>query len=277
VITRDCGRRQGNPAGYCIGGLLLVLTLAWIAAGDDEEANHGFGAPTFMVSLQDYSEVGTPRRSGHPENNLMEPGKVGARVARSTADPSPTTSTPRAPRTTTSCTGNQQAGQLELDPPHPRRQRTNRPHDLPRRRPRALEAIRAPTGGARAGPAFGPPSVRPASTRATTRSGEPGSRVQSRSANLPPTSSWDLRDRWHRGLAWLNGSFLQARTEMGDKRRRAALAPDRRRYRTTAILAFSVLRTAAAATAVAESATGQQHDYDDDDDDREHGHLPKAQ
>jgi polyhydroxyalkanoate synthase subunit PhaC len=65
VITRDCGRRQGNPAGYCIGGLLLVLTLAWIAAGDDEEAKHGFGAPTFMVSLQDYSEVGTPRRSGH--------------------------------------------------------------------------------------------------------------------------------------------------------------------------------------------------------------------
>jgi poly(3-hydroxyalkanoate) synthetase len=65
VITRDCGGRQGNPAGYCIGGLLLVLTLAWIAAGDDEEAKHGFGAPTFMVSLQDYSEVGTPRRSGH--------------------------------------------------------------------------------------------------------------------------------------------------------------------------------------------------------------------
>jgi hypothetical protein len=44
--------------------------------------------------------------------------------------------------------------------------------------------------------------------------------------------------------------------------------------RPTAILAFSVLRAAAAATAVADSA-GQQQDYDDDEKDREHGHLPR--
>jgi polyhydroxyalkanoate synthase len=35
------------------------MTLAWLAAGDDdEEEKQKFGDPTFMVSLQDYSEVG---------------------------------------------------------------------------------------------------------------------------------------------------------------------------------------------------------------------------
>ncbi|MDP8974400.1 MAG: class I poly(R)-hydroxyalkanoic acid synthase, partial [Actinomycetota bacterium] len=58
VIREITGAEKVNPVGYCIGGALLVMTLAWLAAGDDEEEKHKFGDPTFMVSLQDYSEVG---------------------------------------------------------------------------------------------------------------------------------------------------------------------------------------------------------------------------
>jgi polyhydroxyalkanoate synthase subunit PhaC len=58
VIREITGSEKVNPVGYCIGGALLVMTLAWLAAGEDEEAKRKFGDPTFMVSLQDYSEVG---------------------------------------------------------------------------------------------------------------------------------------------------------------------------------------------------------------------------
>src|SRR5215207_9625367 len=58
VIREITGVDGVNPVGYCIGGTLLVITLAWLAAGDDEEEKQKFGDPTFMVSLQDYSEVG---------------------------------------------------------------------------------------------------------------------------------------------------------------------------------------------------------------------------
>lgn len=58
VIKDITGSEKVNPVGYCIGGALLVMTLAWLAAGDDEEEKQKFGDPTFMVSLQDYSEVG---------------------------------------------------------------------------------------------------------------------------------------------------------------------------------------------------------------------------
>ncbi len=57
VIREVTGSEKVNPVGYCIGGALLVMTLAWLAAGDEEEKQK-FGDPTFMVSLQDYSEVG---------------------------------------------------------------------------------------------------------------------------------------------------------------------------------------------------------------------------
>ena len=40
--------------GYCIGGTLLAMALAWLAAKGDKR----FGAATFMVSLQDFSRVG---------------------------------------------------------------------------------------------------------------------------------------------------------------------------------------------------------------------------
>jgi polyhydroxyalkanoate synthase len=59
VIRDITGSEKVNPVGYCIGGVLLAMTLAWLAAGDDEEEKHKFGDPTFMVSLQDYSEVGS--------------------------------------------------------------------------------------------------------------------------------------------------------------------------------------------------------------------------
>ena len=40
--------------GYCIGGTLQALTLAWLAAKNDDQIN----AATFIVSLQDFSRVG---------------------------------------------------------------------------------------------------------------------------------------------------------------------------------------------------------------------------
>ena len=71
--TRDHGREKVNPVGYCIGGTLLVITLAWLAAGDDEEEKQKFGDPTFMVSLQDYSEVGdTEVFMDEPQFEAME-------------------------------------------------------------------------------------------------------------------------------------------------------------------------------------------------------------
>ena len=43
-----------NVMGYCIGGTLLAMALAWLAARGDDH----FGAATFIVSLQDFSKVG---------------------------------------------------------------------------------------------------------------------------------------------------------------------------------------------------------------------------
>jgi polyhydroxyalkanoate synthase len=43
-----------NVMGYCIGGTLLSMALAWLAAKGDDR----FGAATFIVSLQDFSRVG---------------------------------------------------------------------------------------------------------------------------------------------------------------------------------------------------------------------------
>ena len=43
-----------NVTGYCIGGTLLSMTLALLAARGDSR----FGSVTFMVSLQDFSRVG---------------------------------------------------------------------------------------------------------------------------------------------------------------------------------------------------------------------------
>jgi polyhydroxyalkanoate synthase len=73
VIREITGSEKVNPVGYCIGGTLLVMTLAWLAAGDDEKEKQKFGDPTFMVSLQDYSEVGsTETFMDEPQFEAME-------------------------------------------------------------------------------------------------------------------------------------------------------------------------------------------------------------
>jgi polyhydroxyalkanoate synthase len=73
VIREITGSEKVNPVGYCIGGTLLVMTLAWLAAGEDEEEKQKFGDPTFMVSLQDYSEVGdTEVFMDEPQFEAME-------------------------------------------------------------------------------------------------------------------------------------------------------------------------------------------------------------
>jgi polyhydroxyalkanoate synthase subunit PhaC len=48
------GAPSVNVMGYCIGGTLLAMTLAWLAAKEDKR----FNAATFMVSLQDFARVG---------------------------------------------------------------------------------------------------------------------------------------------------------------------------------------------------------------------------
>jgi polyhydroxyalkanoate synthase len=54
-VARDItGAQKLNVMGYCIGGTLLAMTLAWLAA----KSNTRFNSATFMVSLQDFSRVG---------------------------------------------------------------------------------------------------------------------------------------------------------------------------------------------------------------------------
>ncbi len=48
------GSARCNVMGYCIGGTLLTMTLAWLARRGDDR----FGSASFMVSLQDFREVG---------------------------------------------------------------------------------------------------------------------------------------------------------------------------------------------------------------------------
>jgi polyhydroxyalkanoate synthase len=54
VVSEITGSETVNPMGYCIGGALLTMTLAYLAAQDDKR----FGPVTFIVALQDYSDVG---------------------------------------------------------------------------------------------------------------------------------------------------------------------------------------------------------------------------
>jgi polyhydroxyalkanoate synthase len=54
VAREITGAERVNPVGYCIGGTLLAMTLAYLAAQQDKR----FGPATFMVSLLDFSEVG---------------------------------------------------------------------------------------------------------------------------------------------------------------------------------------------------------------------------
>ncbi len=54
VVREITGRSSMNVMGYCIGGTLLAMTLAWLAARGDRR----FHSATFMVSLQDFAKVG---------------------------------------------------------------------------------------------------------------------------------------------------------------------------------------------------------------------------
>jgi polyhydroxyalkanoate synthase len=69
VVRQITGAASVNPVGYCIGGTLLAMTLAYLAAREDER----FGPATFMVSLQDFSEVGdTAVFMDEPQIEFME-------------------------------------------------------------------------------------------------------------------------------------------------------------------------------------------------------------
>jgi polyhydroxyalkanoate synthase len=54
VVKDITGESKVNMGGYCIGGTLLSITLAYLRAIGDDSVN----AATFIVSLQDFEEVG---------------------------------------------------------------------------------------------------------------------------------------------------------------------------------------------------------------------------
>ncbi|CAN5709750.1 class I poly(R)-hydroxyalkanoic acid synthase [soil metagenome] len=55
VVREITGSETVNPMGYCIGGTLLSMTLAHLAAKGEDKV---FGPSTFMVALQDFENVG---------------------------------------------------------------------------------------------------------------------------------------------------------------------------------------------------------------------------
>ena len=55
VVRKITGSETVNPMGYCIGGTLLSMTLAYLAAKGEDKV---FGPSTFMVALQDFEKVG---------------------------------------------------------------------------------------------------------------------------------------------------------------------------------------------------------------------------
>jgi len=70
-VVRDItGSEKINPVGYCVGGTLLAIMLPWLAAGEDENPFH---ASTFMVALQDFTDVGdTAVFIDEPQIEFME-------------------------------------------------------------------------------------------------------------------------------------------------------------------------------------------------------------
>ena len=81
VAREISGSPSVNPVGYCIGGTLLVMSLAYLAAKGDPR----FGASSFMVSMQDYAKVGETRLfMGEPaidfiEQQMLERGYLDSR------------------------------------------------------------------------------------------------------------------------------------------------------------------------------------------------------
>ena len=54
AIERITGARRANAIGYCLGGTLLAVTLAWLAARGETPIE----SATYFASLVDFSEVG---------------------------------------------------------------------------------------------------------------------------------------------------------------------------------------------------------------------------
>jgi polyhydroxyalkanoate synthase subunit PhaC len=69
VVREITGSPTVNAMGYCIGGTLLTMTLAVLAAKSDKR----FNSASFMVTLQDFSRVGdTAIFMEEPEIDLIE-------------------------------------------------------------------------------------------------------------------------------------------------------------------------------------------------------------
>ena len=58
VARQITGADKVNPVGYCIGGTLLGITLAYLAADEGDEIREAFGAPTFLTAMLDFSDIG---------------------------------------------------------------------------------------------------------------------------------------------------------------------------------------------------------------------------
>jgi polyhydroxyalkanoate synthase subunit PhaC len=81
AVRNITGQQQVNPVGYCIGGTLLAMTLAWLSAAGDRR----FNAATFMVSLLDFSDVGETAvffdepHVAYMESRMLERGYLDSR------------------------------------------------------------------------------------------------------------------------------------------------------------------------------------------------------
>jgi polyhydroxyalkanoate synthase subunit PhaC len=82
VAREITGAERVNPVGYCIGGTLLAMTLAYLAARQDDER---FGPATLMVSLLDFTEVGDTAvfidepQIAYIEQSMLERGYLDSR------------------------------------------------------------------------------------------------------------------------------------------------------------------------------------------------------
>ena len=72
-----------NAMGYCIGGTLLITTLAWLATQGDKR----FNSATFMVSMQDFSQGRRHRHlHGRGQDRLHRAADDGAGLSRQPRD-----------------------------------------------------------------------------------------------------------------------------------------------------------------------------------------------
>ena len=83
VIRDITGSSTVNVMGYCIGGTLLALVLAYLAAKQDRR----FGSATFIVSLLDFKRVGdTAVFMGERGRRLHRGADDGTRLSRRPRD-----------------------------------------------------------------------------------------------------------------------------------------------------------------------------------------------